>query len=271
MKIIKIIAAFCCLFSVFNNSVAQEYVIPNGRRWIYHEHRPLFPSYGDRIAYYDAKGDTLINGNKYSVIYPGYDVSYVRWEGTKCLRYWPMTQRDTLVFDESWNVGDTTIMSNGEYKTRYFYEVDSISEQQGRKCWWIFGIGWLQGIGFMDLTPFYIEFDLKGGVSLDLICCIDPGNDTLYVNRDLLPLLQTGIKDISADNVSFSQQGERCIVTLPYDASAWSATLYNSVGVTVARRSGEGSEIILPATSKGTHILVVNADGRVVKKKVYIK
>ena len=74
-----------------------------------------------------------------------------------------------------------------------------------------------------------------------------------------------------ASEVSFSQHGGRCIITLPYDAAAWSATLYNSAGATVARRSGEGSEIILPATSKGTHILVVNADGRVVKKKVFIK
>ena len=45
---------------------------------------------------------------------------------------------------------------------------------------------------------------------------------------------------MSASEVSFSRQGEWCVVTLP-------------------------------ATSKGTHILVVNADGWVVKKKVYIK
>ena len=272
MKAIKLITILCCLFSVFNSSVAQENVIPGGRRWIYRRYSPLAPSYGYSIVYSDAKGDTIINGNKYSVISPGYEVySYVRWEGTKCLRYWPMTQRDTLVFDESWNVGDTTIISNGGYKNRYFYEVDSITEVQGRKRWWIFGIRWLQGIGFMGLRPFYIEFDLSNSHSLDLICCIDPGNDTLYVNRELLPLLQTGIESLSAVNLSFSQQGNDCIVTLPANVSAWSATLYNSVGAAVARRSGEGSEIILPATSKGTHILVVNADGRVVKRKVFIK
>ncbi|MBQ2368288.1 MAG: T9SS type A sorting domain-containing protein, partial [Bacteroidaceae bacterium] len=70
--------------------------------------------------------------------------------------------------------------------------------------------------------------------------------------------------------VTVVQRGGECVVTLPY-ADAWSVTLYNSVGAAVACRSGEGSEIILPATSKGTHILVVNADGRVVKKKVFIK
>ena len=272
MKAIKLITILCCLFSVFNTSVAQENVIPDGRRWIYREYRPLYPPYGDRISYFDAKGDTIINGNKYSVISPDYEVySYVRWEGTKCLRYWPMAQRDTLVFDESWNVGDTTIISNGGYKNRYFYEVDSISEVQGRKRWWTFRGDWLQGIGFMNQQPFYIEFDLIGGVSLDLICCIDPGNDTLYVNRELLPLLQTGIESLSAENLSFSQQGNDCIVTLPANVSAWSATLLNSVGAAVARRSGEGCEIILPATSKGTHILVLNVGGRVVKKKVFVK
>ena len=74
-----------------------------------------------------------------------------------------------------------------------------------------------------------------------------------------------------ASEVSFSQHGGRCIITLPYDAAAWNATLFNCVGAIVAHRSGEGGEIILPATSKGTHILVLNIDGRVVKKKVLIK
>ena len=110
-----------------------------------------------------------------------------------------------------------------------------------------------------------------GGVSVDVICCVDPGNDTLYVNRDLLHLLETDIETISSDEISFTQRGGECVVTLPLDAAAWEATLSNSVGVTVARRSGEGCEIILPATSKGTHILVVNVGGRVVKKKVFIK
>ena len=77
----------------------------------------------------------------------------------------------------------------------------------------------------------------------------------------------TGVNGISEENVTVVQRGGECVVTLPY-ASAWSATLYNSMGAAVARRSGEGSEIILPATSKGTHILVLNVGGRVVKKKV---
>ena len=115
-------------------------------------------------------------------------------------------------------------------------------------------------------------FDTYSGMTdnnlYSLICCVDPGNDTLYVNRDLLYLLETGNENISADEISFTQQGGECVVTLPLDA-AWEVTLSNSSGVTVARRSGEGSEIILPATSNATHILVIKAGGRVVKKKVF--
>ena len=107
-----------------------------------------------------------------------------------------------------------------------------------------------------------------------LLYCINPTGDTIYRNQkyiDLVePYFKTNIPALKSDNVTFYQRGGECVVTLPY-ADAWSATLYNSVGAAVACRSGEGSEIILPATSKGTHILVLNVGGRVVKKKVFIK
>ena len=107
-----------------------------------------------------------------------------------------------------------------------------------------------------------------------LLFCIAANGDTIYRNkRYWYPELTfiTTIRKIFPDEVFFTQQGSECIVTLPADVAAWEATLSNSVGVTVARRLGEGSEVILPATSKGTHILVIKADGRVVKKKVFIK
>jgi len=106
-----------------------------------------------------------------------------------------------------------------------------------------------------------------------LLFCIAADGDTIYRNkRYWYPEIAnlTTVRKIFPDEISFTQRGGECVVTLPLDA-AWSATLSNSVGVTVVRRSGEGSEIILPATSKGTHILVVNVGGRVVKKKVFIK
>ena len=135
-------------------------------------------------------------------------------------------------------------------------------------------IKWIQGIGHPTTL---LQYERRGGY--DCLCsdivlfCIAANGDTIYRNKrywfpDLVQI--TKIRKISASEVSFTQQGNECVVTLPLDA-AWSATLSNSIGVTVARRSGEGSEIVLPATSKGTHILVIKADGRVVKKKVYIK
>ena len=51
----------------------------------------------------------------------------------------------------------------------------------------------------------------------------------------------------------------------------WSAMLYNSNGICVAQEEGAGSEMFLSTDSKGTHILVVKAGGRVVKKKIAIK
>jgi hypothetical protein len=54
-------------------------------------------------------------------------------------------------------------------------------------------------------------------------------------------------------------------------ATEWSATLYNSNGVTVAQQQGSGNEIFLSADSKGTHILVVKSGGKVVKKKVLLR
>jgi hypothetical protein len=157
--------------------------------------------------------------------------------------------------------------------TELYANITSIGELQGRKYWNVFGwYKWLKGVGYINTLMFFDTYSgMTGNNIYSLICCVDPGNDTLYVNRDLLYMLETGVDKISADEVSFTQQGSECIVTLPADVAAWEATLSNSVGVTVARRSGEGSEIVLPATSKGTHILVIKADGRVVKKKVYIK
>ena len=272
MKIIKIIAALCCLFSVFNTSVAQENVIPDGRRWIIHRQNVFNPEIKDEIWTHYIKGSSVKDGKTYSNMYcdDAGLLEYVRKDGAKWYSY-DVIFGDTLTFDESWSVGDTTFI---DAKRPYNYGVViDVNEVQGQKCWKMdgyYGGTWIEDVGYTTGSHLS-SISLMNSYSHRLICCIDPGNDTLYVNRDLLPLLQTGIKDISTDNVSFSQQGERCIVTLPYDASAWSATLYNSVGAAVARRSGEGSEIILPATSKGTHILVLNVGGRAVKKKVFIK
>jgi hypothetical protein len=61
------------------------------------------------------------------------------------------------------------------------------------------------------------------------------------------------------------------LVNLGANIPQWSATLYNSNGVCVAQREGEGSEMFLSTDSKGTHILVVKAGGRVIEKKIALK
>ena len=210
---------------------------------------------------------------------------FFRKDGTKIYKYYNNYGIESFIFDESWEVGDTTTWFDehafDEESLTYYTEYETVVEIgyiNGLKCWnleidgWMYA--WLQGVGYIKGGRFmfeeYMSF-IVGKPSYELICCIDPGNDTLYVNRDLLHLLPTGIENTTAEDISFKQQGGECIVTLPGEAVAWSATLSNSSGITVARRSGEGSEIILPATSKGTHILVVKADGKVVKKKVFIK
>jgi hypothetical protein len=168
-------------------------------------------------------------------------------------------------------VGDTAWVSPDDPSLHSV--VDDIGEAQGRKYWVLGGYfsgTWLQGVGFVDRYPLE-NSPLSNGYSFDLICCVEANGDTLYANRELFYMFDdSSVRNLSVENIVVNQCNGECVITLPC-SDAWSATLYNSVGVVVARRSGEGSEIVLPATSKGTHILVVNADGRVVKKKLLIK
>ena len=252
--------------------VAQNYVIPIGRRYIMRRYNPMvYPLYGDQILYYDAIGDTVIDGNLYKILrYNNDEDNYIRWNGKKCVRYYPEKGRYTLVFDESWQVGDATTISdlNGNGLLR----VIEISELQGRKLW---NVGnsqqlWLQGVGGLWHPIFDLDFNTPNSWANVLICCVEANGDTLYVDRDNLHLIQTGISSLTSDNLTISLTAGGLSVDL--DAAAdWSATLYNSNGVTVAQQQGNGSEIFLPTDGKGTHILVVKAGGKVVKKKVLLR
>jgi hypothetical protein len=285
----KVIVKFLTILFVLQYAqhiFSQETLFPKGRTWhlLCKHQNPYAPSYVFACV---ADSNIMIDGKQYTYI--AHD-GYYRKDGTK-LYTRTFHGRDALVFDESWEVGDTTTWLyykgfNEETMECYtVYEtVTGIGYINGLKYWNLDFDGseltFLEGVGYINSGRAIFSYcsetqepeedwiTVEG--SYELICCIDPGNDTLYVNRDLLYMLETGVENISASEVSFTQQGSECIVTLPADV-AWSATLSNSVGVTVARRSGEGSEITLPATSKGTHILVVNVGGRVVKKKVFIK
>ena len=273
MKRIKIMAILCCLFSFFQPLVAQEKTIPAGRKWIMRRCNLVKPPMKETLYTSYILGDSTIDGRNYSKLRPGYTSAYnlVRKEGTKWYLYKKDVARETLLFDESWNVGDTAWVSPDAPSLHSV--VDNIGETQGRKYWEIggyFSATWLQGVGFIDRYPLE-NSSVSNGFSFDLICCVEANGDTLYTNRELFYMFDdTGVNGISEENVTALQRGGECIITLPY-ADAWNATLFNSVGAAVAHRSGEGSEIILPTTSKGTHILVLNVGGRVLKKKVFIK
>ena len=172
-------------------------------------------------------------------------------------------------------VNDTVYPRYSDYSLKYWKVKDANNGPNYYDYFRYFDdIKWIQGVGYPTTLIPYVgrEYDcLCGDV---LLFCVAANGDTIYRNkRYWYPELTfiTTIRKIFPDEVSFTQQGSECVVTLPADVAAWEATLSNSVGVTVARCSGEGSEVILPATSKGTHILVIKADGRVVKKKVFIK
>ena len=85
------------------------------------------------------------------------------------------------------------------------------------------------------------------------------------------PYFKTVISGIAVENISITPTDGGCLVTLGSDAVEWTATLYNSNGVTVAQQQGNGNEAFLSTDSKGTHILVVKAGGRVVKKKIMLR
>ena len=227
------------------------------------------------------------------------DTYFCRYENGKYLfylpeykEYWHVEERyigDDYVFcDESLTTGDIfvdkynkigsindTIFDASAYRIRKCWKLQPHSSISSRYREALNYVAWVEGIGSLSQPIPYEIGEVDCACYQMLLYCINPAGDTIYRNQkyiDLVePYFKTNIPALKSSAVSFSQRGGECVVTLPYDASAWSATLYNSVGATVARRSGEGSEIVLPATSKGTHILVVNADGRVVKKKVFIK
>ena len=259
----------------------RDNLLEDGRRWVMREYNvnPLMSL--NNIVTCVVNGDTTLQGYTYKKVHfvknnnaENADISMlVRCDNSKIYRRYGTYGKwgpDELVFDENWQVGDTLPFL---ITTDTYARIVSMGELQGRKYWNVFDwFTWLKGVGYINTLMFFDTYSGMTGNNLySLICCIDPGNDTLYVNRDLLHLLETNIENISSDEISFTQRGGECVVMLPLDAAAWEATLSNSSGVTVACRSGEGSEIILPATSKGTHILVIKADGRVVKKKVFIK
>ena len=103
-----------------------------------------------------------------------------------------------------------------------------------------------------------------------LTYCINPEGDTIYRNNKYIDYL-TSIASVPEYEISVVSTAGGISVNIGTDIPQWNAALYNSNGVCVAQKDGAGSEMFLPADSKGTHILVVKAGGRVVKKKIALK
>jgi hypothetical protein len=254
---------------------------------VYHDE--LLNPYVEPSIYERAVSDyNIINGKEYSCVG---GLNYCK-DGSRILKYGYIyiEEKDTviydniLIFDESWEIGDTTtwrqergVFNKDSLKWLTVYEtVVNIGYLNGLKYWDLELNGWkcrwLQGVGYIDggrdIFEEYNEF--IGGPSTTLICCTEANGDTLYVDRDLLYMLSTGIRNISAEDISIAQQDGECVVTLPM-VSEWAVTLYNAAGVSVACKAGEGSEIFLPVESKGTYILVLEVGGKQYTKKIAIK
>ena len=253
----------------------------------------------ERIFTYVINGDTLINNTNYKKMLYSYRrpemdydkywcMYFCRYENGKYLFYLPEEKKwwgdygfigdDYVFFDEDLMAGDMyiadTIFDDSADRIRKCWKLQPHSSISSRYREALNYVAWVEGIGSLSQPIPYEIGQVDCACYHMLLYCINPTGDTIYRNQkyiDLVePYFKTNIPALKSDNVTFYQRGGECVVTLPY-ADAWSATLYNSVGAAVACRSGEGSEIILPATSKGTHILVLNVGGRVVKKKVFVK
>ena len=297
------------LFLFILPSFAQDSLYVDGMKWVTWEFDFDDDYIGSDEYYftYIIDGDTAINGYRYKKMqqFIGYseegcdyhlETYFVRYENGKYLFYLPDEKDyigdkgyigdDYLFFDENlktgdllplvekiYSIGDTVFDDSPNYVRKYWKKQHTENDYSRFSV--LNDVLWVEGIGSLSQPiPYFIgEYDCA--CYQMLLYCTNSSGDTIYRNQKFIdlvaPYLNTNVPILKSDEISFTQRGGECVITLPADVAAWEATLSNSVGVTVARCSGEGSEVILPATSKGTHILVIKADGRVVKKKVFIK
>ena len=190
---------------------------------------------------------------------------------------------DYILFDENYAIGDTTNIGY-EVITEINDTLDYNYSNNKLKYWKIKtfnndldysiffdNIKWIQGVGFPTTIIPHKNYDYDCRCEDVLLFCIASNGDTIYRNKKFWHPEATNISMISSVNLSFKQKYDKFIVTLSTDVSIWSAALYNSNGIKVTHKSGSGNEIILPTTSKGTHILAIKADGKLIKKKVLVK
>ena len=245
-------------------------------------------------------GDSIINGVTYKKMYYYYsasnriiDIYPVRYEDGKYLFYLPqykndywgvqnhfigddyvlfVEKNDTLVgWGTGWNVseiGDTVFQDSFDKKRKY-WRLD-INGYNHLYQIVLNNICWVEGIGqLIQPAPRFIN-------RVDCACydmltyCINPAGDTIYRNNKYIDYL-TSIASVPEYEISVVSIPGGLSVNIGADVPQWNAALYNSNGVCVAQREGEGSEMFLSTDSKGTHILVVKAGGRVIKKKIALR
>ena len=189
---------------------------------------------------------------------------------------------DFLLFDENLVVGDTT-----DKKEIITEVVDTLYPQYSDKVlkYWKIkddpklyrnyfryfnDIKWVSGVGFPTTLRMHPEYEVDCLCEDVLLYCVAANGDTLYRNNYYWYPHLTNIPTIPEFEISTKVLNGGVVVYI--DATVeWTATLYNSNGVTVAQQQGNGNEAFLSTDSKGTHILVVKAGGRVVKKKIMLR
>ena len=300
MKVLKSSIILWCMFLLSPFYANADSFSSSERQWaVWHYTSIDMPHYTITYGYC---GDSLIDDKNYKKVWSAEkqdlcdatleDFLIREADGKIYMRRG--SQKEWMFFDCTCKVGDTLCLTQGSNDSAYYVYAfiknvqDSIFdniESEKHKYWKmnlgmrdyatgdIFIIGeeiFFENIGFSASGYAPTKFGATGGETK--LLCMHSGDSLIYMSTDgvCYKSSTTAIKHHYDYNVSLTQRDGECVVTLPC-SDAWSATLYNSVGAVVARRLGEGSEIVLPTTSKGTHILVLNIGGRVVKKKVSIK
>ena len=278
----------------------------DGMKWV--THYVTFGSHDKIIkisknpSTYFINGDSIINGIKYKKMYWSvndylWDIYPVRYEDGKYLFYLPQYKNDYwgvqnhfigddyVLFDEKYAVGDTligwgprwkigeigdTVFQDSFDKKRKYWRLDingyyHLYQRVLNNIYWIEGIGQL----IQPAPEFILEVDCPCYNMLTY--CINPQGDTIYKNDKYLHFGTLSTPSLTANEILVQSSQGGLSVNIGADIPLWSATLYNSNGICVAQKEGTGSEMFLSTDSKGTHILVVKAGGRVVKKKIALK
>ena len=281
----------------------------DGMKWITtnytFEGKEVTDDIGETLIYI-VEGDSLVDGVKYKKLNlyyfieedsPEYfDTFLARYNNGKYLFYLPEDKEylgegyyignDYVLFDDNLKVGDSlpgnayekiasigdTVFQESATVKRKCWKMQPYSSSSGLYAEILNRVVWIEGIGQLiePIPQSILEVDCP--CYNMLICCINPAGDTIYKSDKYFGLNRTlSLSSPVAYNISVTPADGGCLVTLGSDAVEWTATLYNSNGVTVAQQQSNGNEIFLPTDSKGTHILVVKAGGRVVKKKIHLR